>query len=350
MLYIPVVNVDGNLLYTVDEYNNLKEKMKGLSYYDAEEYTLSAEHLYFPGIEEIIADMHEDREKQIKKRKALQTTISNIISSSGLGIDKINMNPTPDLSNNIADLIETGSTSRGTNVPNDSDYDFILKVGKQQVLQNSNAILSKFNEYFKPKENNSHTNRFRGSNINIEDFDLPVDIDISIDQKRNSEIYFSDTSLQDRLNNIERQYPKDYEAVLANIVYAKELLKKEGCYKPHKSDSSQSGLGGIGVENWILQNGGSFYSAAKSFYDASADKSFDEFKKVYKVWDFGQNHEPREKNGIIYPFDEYVYDNMAENGYQKMREVCKKYLEFVKSAKLDLAENEQLENDISIKR
>lgn len=348
--YIPVVNVDGNLLYTVDEYNNLKEKMKGLSYYDAEEYTLSTEHLYFPGIEEIIADMHEDREKQIKKRKALQTTISNIISSSGLGIDKINMNPTPDLSNNIADLIEIGSTSRGTNVPNDSDYDFILKVGKQQVLQNSNAILSKFNEYFKPKENNSHTNRFRGSNINIEGLDLPVDIDISIDQKRNSEIYFSDTSLQDRLNNIERQYPKDYEAVLANIVYAKELLKKEGCYKPHKSDSSQSGLGGIGVENWILQNGGSFYSAAKSFYDASADKSFDEFKKVYKVWDFGQNHEPREKNGIIYPFDEYVYDNMAENGYQKMREVCKKYLEFVKSGKLDLAENEQLENDISIKR
>ena len=348
--YIPVVNVDGNLLYNVDEYNNLKEKMKGLSYYDAEEYTLSTEHLYFPGIEEIIADMHEDREKQIKKRKALQTAISNIISSSGLGIDKINMSPTPDLSNNNADLIEIGSTSRGTNVPNDSDYDFILKVGKQQVLQNSNAILSKFNEYFKPKENNSHTNRFRGSNINIEGFDLPVDIDISIDQKRNSEIYFSDTSLQDRLNNIERQYPKDYEAVLANIVYAKELLKKEGCYKPHKSDSLQSGLGGIGVENWILQNGGSFYSAAKSFYDASVDKSFDEFKKVYKVWDFGQNHEPREKNGIIYPFDEYVYDNMAENGYQKMREVCKKYLEFVKSGKLDLAENEQLENDISIKR
>ncbi len=348
--YIPIVNVDGNLLYTVDEYNNLKEKMNGLSYYDAEEYTLSTEHLYFPGIEEIIADMHEDREKQIKKRKTLQTTISNIISSSGLGIDKINMNPTPDLSNNIADLIEIGSTSRGTNVPNDSDYDFILKVGKQQVLQNSNAILSKFNEYFKPKENNSHTNRFRGSNINIEGFDLPVDIDISIDQKRNSEIYFSDTSLQGRLNNIEGQYPKDYEAVLANIVYAKELLKKEGCYKPHKSDSSQSGLGGIGVENWILQNGGSFYSAAKSFYDASVDKSFDEFKKIYKVWDFGQNHEPREKNGIIYPFDEYVYDNMAENGYQKMREVCKKYLKFVKSGKLDLLENKQLENDISIKR
>ena len=348
--YIPVVNVDGNLLYTVDEYNNLKEKMKGLSYYDVEEYTLSTEHLYFPGIEEIIADMHEDREKQIQKRKALQTTISNIISSSGLGIDKINMSPTPDLSNNNADLIEIGSTSRGTNVPNDSDYDFILKVGKQQVLENSNAILSKFNEYFKPKENNSHTNRFRGSNINIEGFDLPVDIDISIDQKRNSEIYFSDTSLQDRLGNIERQYPKDYEAVLANIVYAKELLKKEGCYKPHKSDSSQSGLGGIGVENWILQNGGSFYSAAKSFYDASVDKSFDEFKKVYKVWDFGQNHEPREKNGIIYPFDEYVSDNMAENGYQKMREVCKKYLDFVKSGKLDLVENEQLENDISIKR
>ena len=348
--YIPVVNIEGNLLYTVSEYNSLKEKMSGLSYYDTENYKLSTEHLYFPGIDKIIADMHEDRERQIKKRSILQSTIKNILSSSNLGIDKINMKPTPDLSDNNVDLIEIGSTSRSTNVPNDSDYDFILKVGKQQAIQNSNAILSKFSECFNPKENNSHTNRFRGTNIDIEGFDAPVDIDISIDQKKNSEIYFSDTSLQDRLNNIKRQYPKDYEAVLANIVYAKELLKKEGCYKPYKSDSSQSGLGGIGVENWVLQNGGSLYSAAKSFCDASANRTFDEFKRVYKVWDFGQNHEPREKNGTLYPFDEYVSDNMAENGYQKMRDVCKRYLEFVKNETFEISQDEQLENDVSMKR
>ena len=348
--YIPVVNIEGNLLYTVSEYNSLKEKMNGLSYYDTENYKLSTEHLYFPGIDKIIANMHEDRERQIKKRSVLQSTIKNILSSSNLGIDKINMKPTPDLSDNNVDLIEIGSTSRGTNVPNDSDYDFILKVGKQQAKQNSKAILSKFSEYFNPKENNSHTNRFRGTNIDIEGFDAPVDIDISIDQKKNSEIYFSDTSLQDRLNNIKRQYPKDYEAVLANIVYAKELLKKEGCYKPYKSDSSQSGLGGIGVENWVLQNGGSLYSAAKSFYDASANKTFDEFKRVYKVWDFGQNHEPREKNGTLYPFDEYISDNMAENGYQKMRDACKRYLEFVKNETFEITQDEQLENDVSMKR
>ena len=348
--YIPVVNIEGNLLYTVSEYNSLKEKMSGLSYYDTENYRLSTEHLYFPGIDKIIADMHEDRERQIAKRSILQSTIKNILSSSNLGIDKINMKPTPDLSDNNVDLIEIGSTSRSTNVPNDSDYDFILKVGKQQAIQNSNAILNKFSECFNPKENNSHTNRFRGKNIDIEGFNAPVDIDISIDQKKNSEIYFSDTSLQDRLNNIKKQYPKDYEAVLANIVYAKELLKKEDCYKPYKSDSSQSGLGGIGVENWVLQNGGSLYSAAKSFYDASADKTFDEFKRVYKVWDFGQNHEPREKNGTLSPFDEYVSDNMAENGYQKMRDVCKKYLEFVKNETFEITQDEQLENDVSMKR
>lgn len=348
--YIPVVNIEGNLLYTVSEYNSLKEKMSGLSYYDTENYKLSTEHLYFPGIDKIIANMREDRERQIAKRSILQSTIKNILSSSNLGIDKINMKPTPDLSDNNVDLIEIGSTSRGTNVPNDSDYDFILKVGKQQAIQNSNAILSKFSECFNPKENNSHTNRFRGTNIDIEGFDAPVDIDISIDQKKNSEIYFSDTSLQDRLNNIKKQYPKDYEAVLANIVYAKELLKKEGCYKPYKSDSSQSGLGGIGVENWVLQNGGSLYSAAKSFYDASADKTFNKFKEVYKVWDFGQNHEPREKNGTIYPFDEYVSDNMAENGYLKMRDACKRYLEFVKNETFEITQDEQLENDVSMKR
>ena len=76
-------------------------------------------------------------------------------------------------------------------------------------------------------------------------------------------------------------------------------------------------MGGVGVENWILQNGGSLLEAAKSFMEvASKSSSFEEFKKMYRVDDFGINH-MAEKKGI-YPHDNFIY-NMNDIGYEKMK-------------------------------
>jgi len=43
--------------------------------------------------------------------------------------------------------------------------------------------------------------------------------------------------------------------VLTNVRFAKHELKEAGCYKKGLTDGSgkQGGLGGIGVENWILK-------------------------------------------------------------------------------------------------
>ena len=46
--------------------------------------------------------------------------------------------------------------------------------------------------------------------------------------------------------------------------------------------------------------------------------TFDDFKKVYKVWDFGENfYSVEQKEDTKY--DEFVHDNMDSDGYLAMK-------------------------------
>ena len=98
------------------------------------------------------------------------------------------------------------------------------------------------------------------------------------------------------------------------------------CYKPKHAGQgkAQGGLGGVGVENWILQSGGSFERAARIFLSYAEGRNFEEFKKVYTVWDFGENHMADMKSK--YKHDEFVSNNMDQQGYDKMKEVLKEYI------------------------
>ena len=119
---------------------------------------------------------------------------------------------------------------------------------------------------------------------------------------------------------------------MANIILAKTILKSDEikAYKPRRTDEEQGGLGGIGVENWILQNGGSFIEASRTFVSSAFDKNgnlvpFEEFKKKYEIWDFGENHFSARKKGE-YLYDNFVSKNMNETGYKKMAEGLRNYL------------------------
>lgn len=84
--------------------------------------------------------------------------------------------------------------------------------------------------------------------------------------KKKLKNYFRIEAVRERLNGIKENDPEGYKRVIANIVLAKEFLKKEGIYKKVGADKATEfgGFGGVGVENWILQNGGSFVEAGKS--------------------------------------------------------------------------------------
>jgi hypothetical protein len=141
-------------------------------------------------------------------------------------------------------------------------------------------------------------------------------------------------SLNDRYESIKKQYPNYYPLVLANVVKAKQILKEEKIYK-----TIEGGIGGIGVENWILQNGGSFKKAAQDFVNHAYDKEgnlidFEKFKSIYQIFDFGSNHEPKEKTkGVYYPFDNYIADNMTKETYKKMSKILKEYLKNIENEK-----------------
>ena len=361
-IYKPVYDFTGKLVFTKKEYDTIRSKLDGIYHYktiteEEKAYPLAdTSLLYFPGIEELVTEMQQDRSKQQEKRKIITDKIKEILMSS-LGATQINDTILNDLSQGNIDLLETGSTSRGTNVPGDADYDFMTRVGRND-LNNTAAVIRDLNSLFSPQTNISHDNRFRGKDIKLDGIEEPIDIDISFTQKRDKVDYSTDTCLSDLLRTIEKEYPEQFPLVKANIVYAKKILKAGKAYKSRRSSEAEGGLGGIGVEYWILQNGGSFINAVNSFL-AQAVKDgniipYEEFKDKYQVWDFGKNHEPREikigsSEKIVFPYDEFVSCNMSEKGYLKMTNILlefKKKYEMAATQVMNQTMNQTVENYI----
>ena len=361
-IYKPVYDFTGKLVFTKKEYDTIRSKLDGISYYktiteEEKAYPLAdTSLLYFPGIEELVTEMQQDRSKQQEKRKIITDKIKEILMSS-LGATQINDTILNDLSQGNIDLLETGSTSRGTNVPGDADYDFMTRVGRND-LNNTAAVIRDLNSLFSPQINISHDNRFRGKDIKLNGIEEPIDIDISFTQKRDKVDYSTDTCLSDLLRTIEKEYPEQFPLVKANIVYAKKILKAGNAYKSRKSFEAEGGLGGIGVEYWILQNGGSLINAVNSFLTQAVKDGnitpYEEFKDKYQVWDFGKNHEPREikigsSKKIVFPYDEFVSCNMSEKGYLKMTNILlefKKKYEMAATQVMNQTMNQTVENYI----
>ena len=361
-IYKPVYDFTGKLVFTKKEYDTIRSKLDGIYHYktiteEEKAYPLAdTSLLYFPGIEELVTEMQQDRSKQQEKRKIITDKIKEILMSS-LGATQINDTILNDLSQGNIDLLETGSTSRGTNVPGDADYDFMTRVGRND-LNNTAAVIRDLNSLFSPQTNISHDNRFRGKDIKLDGIEEPIDIDISFTQKRDKVDYSTDTCLSDLLRTIEKEYPEQFPLVKANIVYAKKILKAGKAYKSRRSSEAEGGLVGIGVEYWILQNGGSLINAVNSFL-AQAVKDgniipYEEFKDKYQVWDFGKNHEPREikigsSEKIVFPYDEFVSCNMSEKGYLKMTNILlefKKKYEMATTQVMNQTMNQTVENYI----
>jgi len=168
-------------------------------------------------------------------------------------------------------------------------------------------------------------------------------LDITFMQKTNKINYSTDSAIKDRLNIIKGNDPEKYNLVIANILLAKQILKNAQVYKSKRSNEQQGGLGGVGVENWILNNGGSLIDAAKSFLDASNGKNFTEFKETYYIWDFGENYMSASFERTNYLHDNFV-NNMSEEGYDKMKECLKKFLNNTLIAEKEI----RLDNNVSL--
>lgn len=321
--YIPVANKEGKIVFTSKDYDELRAKMSGLSYFGEDNYIFS-ENLITEETEYFAEQIEQSNFEVQVKREKINSVIKNSLEELGLHL-KTNIDG--DLTEGFVELIDTGSTGRGTNKPGDGDFDFMMRLDKT-ILSNP-ARLNELKQTILRnlgRENSSEltgTGDFRLKNVQI-DTDMSVDIDITFTEKTDKVSYSTDMALQDRLATIQRIDSEKYKYVVANILLAKQVLKKAEVYKPNRGEIPQGGLGGVGIENWILQNGGSFIDAAKSFIETADGKSFSEFQLAYQIWDFGDNH-LAERRGL-YSHDNFVSNNMSEVGYQKMVQVLKEYI------------------------
>lgn len=219
---------------------------------------------------------------------------------------------------NLLILVQLG---RGTNIPGDGDFDFMLKCASKEEQE---ELIGKISELLRGRDKGgSNDYQIRYEDVKIPGLQESVEIDITSEKKRLEVDYSSDMCVKDRLSNIRRQYGEEgLRTVLDNIIVAKKFLKEKGIYKRISSPDSThfGGLGGIGVENWILQNGGSFVGAMRSFMEASKDEngndiSFEEFRKNYPIYDFGQNH-----RADVGQSDHFM-EGVTESGFDKMKRV-----------------------------
>lgn len=317
--YIPVLNSKGNLVFTSEMYDIIRNQMRGLSYYSEDDYIFS-DNLMFDEIE----DINLSRQNEL-----ISLRISEIVEDT---LKPFNLSQKNYLGNDITrgtyEFINIGSSSRGTS-DGDADYDFVLLLDGA-IIQNENMmnkIRSAIKNSFKT-ENIEEANEydFRFKNINIDS--SIIDIDISFLKRTDKITYSSDMAVNDRFKNMEKVSKVKTELVKRNIIMAKRILKNAGVYKTHKIDA-EYGIGGIGIENWILLHGGSLIDAFNSFigvYDNlshlyDGEELLEEFKKNYQIWDFGTdffdaNCESRE----------FISEYMNVDSLKKMATVLKEYL------------------------
>ena len=332
--YIPIIDFSGNLIFTSKEYESIRKQMDGLSYYGNNSYKFS-DNLNIPEIDDLFKQIELSIEDSNNKRAKINSIVDSALSTFNLVRKDI---IDGDLTPGSVEFIDTGSTGRFTNIPFHADFDFILRVDQSLVTDSNrykdfkNNLLNTFKKYSIDEIGITNNGDYRLKGVQI-DSETKIDIDFSFVVKTDKISYSSDECVKDRLKTIYKEDPEKYKYVVSNIIMAKEFLKKSGVYKAARSDKNQGGLGGIGVENWILQNGGSFIDAIQSFMNYSSGKSFDEFKNSYQLWDFGKNHfASRDEK---YPYDNFI-DNMNKEGYEKMKAALNGYLKSLNIEKMSV--------------
>lgn len=124
--YIPIVDNDGKVVYTKEMYESFREKMQGLSHYGEKHFELdeTAKKPEISGIIELVdRSMQDARNKQEKILK----TLEEAVNKNGYTLSDERRT---DLKPGIVEFIDTGSTGRGTNMPGDGDFDYMVRMDK----------------------------------------------------------------------------------------------------------------------------------------------------------------------------------------------------------------------------
>lgn len=321
--YIPICDKDGKVIFTPDDYNEYKKIFSGIDKYHGGKVELNEDWKNSAFAEKIkeFTQTNENLGKISKIKDELYSDIENDLRAFEIELHKGRY----DDSVVGAKIIDTGSTGRGAALDSGYDFDFVIKVNDNdasKIGSIAEGLKAKYPFDQSYERDGMVTYRFKS----FEKDGNKIDLDISFVKKSDSEELDANEAVALKYDSIKKQYGEDkLLEVLTNVRYAKKELKNAGCYKKGLTGNGeqQGGLGGIGVENWILKNGGDAVVAFREFnknaYQDGVLISFNDFKNRYKIFSAGSNI----RGGI--KAENFVY-NMDEVGYQKMAELSKKFI------------------------
>ena len=321
--YIPIIDkATKQTMFSHEEFSKYRKKISGLKEYKSGDYIFS-NNLYFDGLDYYLGlidkNIQDVNEQLIPVIRAFTKIMNDIGLSVSLGCN----------SGGDVELVEAGSTSRYTNIPSISnekkfDYDFTVRFDADKTWIVKEALEKGFHTGGHITRTSAY--KVRLTDVQIDGLDKTVDLDFSLTPQK-EEYLSTEQALSERLDNMRNQDIEKYKLVLANIMYAKDMLKKSGSYKPARGlldgQREYGGLGGVGIENWILQHGGSLIDATNDFLSVAEGKEFIDFEKEYAIMDFGQDHVSTSKKE--FPYHNFVMKNMRYKGFELMRETLTEF-------------------------
>ena len=355
--YIPVYDKQtGQLIFTEEQYDKMRAQLSGNPEYEtgpyqqasAEDFNNDVERIAQLGLGQEI-DTAANIAETGRKDAAIRNAIAAKLLENDPGLrDYIDGDVTP----GVIEVSSTGSTGRGTNIPGDGDFDYIFRIDRDIYMdyQKMSELTQRIRSAIHFTENVSESRQsgmspydIRTKHVHVDGLADEVDIDITFIQRTDKITYATENAVRDYLDNLEGD---QRDQAIKNIIAAKKLFKQHECYKPKHAGGkdketeealAQGGMGGIGTENWILQNGGSLTAAARSFLQATGvlDENgqripgaepvgLSQFTERYQIWDLGANHTSERKGE--YPHDNFIANNLDEIGYQKITKALIEYL------------------------
>lgn len=319
--YIPIANKEGEVIFSYDDYQMYREVFAGIDSYFGGEVQVSDDWKQSQVADEIseYKQTEENMETIEYYRNDLYEDIATALKTVGLDLSRAES--VDSLLN--AEVVDTGSTGRAAalDLEEGIDFDFVIKLNDNDFEKHEDVAdkLSQMDQYslddsyWQGKRDQMHM--FRFLDFEHEETGQEMSLDIGFVRKSDRRQVDTQDALKQKYESIEGDHGREkLMEVLTNVRFAKKKLKEANCYK-------NGGIGGVGVENWILQNGGDAYQAFRdlyesAYYESGQLKSLTEFKQEYDIFSAGVNIRDNE-------IAENFVDDLSAASYEKMAKLAK---------------------------
>jgi hypothetical protein len=313
--YIPILDTSGRLLFSPKEYDALRRSFDGLARFSDIKFEYIApvpDGASVKLMSDVVGNLERTRRDVEVRSAQIRSAVSDVLKKRS-----ITLKGEFDTSIIGAQLLDTGSTGRGTNTPGDFDFDLMLRLDALDFTKSA-EIAEEFKTSCAFEKDNSHGGANGYYQLRLEGVSMlngvalaePMDIDIGFSRNNDLVQYGTHDAISDKLENILlTSGPIARDTVVAGIVATKKLLKVAHAYKKF-----EGGLGGVGVENWLLLYGGNIDEAFKAFWEAAHVDG-----KPLPLWEFRKRFNIRDpalnmKSGH---HDDYV-SHLSDTTYRRM--------------------------------